>query len=272
MFQSTSISIFPINTVVLIILLAVVLAVLTWFVLASRFSITNLSRARQRNVLAVAGAILAIWLVVRLGLAIYPINDSVLSTPAVVGLTIIGLSIGLLPLLWAPFREVISAIPITWLIAIHIVRFAGGSDFITLLDAKLLPANFALPAGYGEIFVALLSLVVIYLIVTKRPNARIWVMVWLVFGFVDFISAFVTGGAYIGTFAAQLTASGKPTSVINYVLLIPTYIVPILASIQFYIIYQLLSTSERSSSAKKPFRSGPLQDVIHDRKGSNYDE
>jgi len=251
MFQSASMSNFPTHTVVLIVVLSVVLAVISWFVLAQGLSQSTISRVSQRSVLTIAGAIFVIWFVLRLGLAVYTVNGARLSTPAVIGLTAIGLFIGLLPLLWSSFRQAISAIPMTWLIAIHTLRFAGGSNFLTLLDANLLPRNFALPAGYGDIFVALLSLIVIYVIATNRPNARGWVTVWLIIGFLDFISAFATGGTFLEPFAAQLASSGGPASVINFVLLIPTFIVPILASIQFYVIYQLLSSPVRRSSLQK---------------------
>lgn len=249
MSRISAVSSFPINTVVLVALLSILLAATTWFVVAEGLSRINLSRTRRRTSLAIAGAVLTTWFVGRLGLAVFPPGGAFLTTPAVVGLTVIGLLIGLLPLLWAPFRQAIRAIPMSWLIAVHIGRFAGGGNFVTLLDAGLLPANFALPAGYGDIFVSILSLPAVYFAVTRRAVPRSWVVVWLSFGFLDFISAFATGGRFIGPFAANLAALGGPATAINFVLIIPTFIVPILASIQFYVIYQLVSGSEQVDHA-----------------------
>jgi hypothetical protein len=85
---------------------------------------------------------------------------------------------GILPLLISPtFRQIVRAVPETWLVGIQAIRVAGFL-FLALMDMKLLPAEFALPAGYGDVTVGLLALGMVYLLANRKPYARALAIGW----------------------------------------------------------------------------------------------
>jgi hypothetical protein len=171
-------------------------------------------------------------------LAAAPPNGQVMSAAYVVPYTVVGIVAGSLLLILPTFRQIVRAIPETWLVGIHAVRVLGVL-FLALLDMKLLPAEFALPAGYGDITVGLLSLVAIYALVTRKPYARGLGIGWNLLGLLDFVGALTTGIAFIGPHAAQVGAAGISPLYLNYVFLIPSFGVPVFALLHFYSIYQM---------------------------------
>ncbi len=139
---------------------------------------------------------------------------------------VLGTLAGILPLLISPvFRQIVRAIPETWLVGIQAIRVAGFL-FLALMDMRLLPAEFALPAGYGDVTVGLLALGAIG---------------WNALGLLDLVSALTTGIIYIGPFAAQVAASGGSPLYLNYVLIIPSFGVPLFALLHVYSLFQILS-------------------------------
>jgi hypothetical protein len=65
------------------------------------------------------------------------------------------------------FRQLVRAIPETWLVGIHTIRVAGFL-FLALMDMGLLPAEFALSASYGDMIVGLLALAMVYLLAKRK--------------------------------------------------------------------------------------------------------
>jgi hypothetical protein len=106
---------------------------------------------------------------------------------------------------------------------------------------KLLPPQFALPAGYGDMTVGLLALVVVYLLTKQNSYARTVAIGWNLLGLLDFTVALTTGIAFIGPFAARLAASGVSLSYLNYVLIIPTFGVPLFTLLHIYSMFHMLS-------------------------------
>ncbi len=154
---------------------------------------------------------------------------------------VLGTLAGILPLLISPvFRQIVRAIPETWLVGLQAIRVAGFL-FLALMDMRLLPAEFALPAGYGDITVGLLALGVVYLLANRKPYARALAIGWNALGLLDLVSALTTGIIYIGPFAAQVAASGGSPLYLNYVLIIPSFGVPLFALLHVYSLFQILS-------------------------------
>jgi hypothetical protein len=228
---------FPTNTIVLITAAIIGIGIVTWFMLSEVLKRLPLAPQVKRNWRWGTALVLSIWLLVRLALA----NGPLLGTAATITFVAFGLIVGTLPLLISPtFRQIIRATPITWVIGIHTVRVVGGL-FLALCDMKLLPPNFALPAGYGDVTVAVLSLVVIYLLVANKPYARGIAIAWNVLGIIDLVTALTTGTMHIPPFAAQLSSTGASLLYLNWVLIIPTYGVPLVGVFHVYSLYQLLS-------------------------------
>ncbi len=233
--------IYPANTILLITAANVGIGVAIWILLSEVLSRLPLAAPVKRNWRLGTALVLAAWLVVRLALEIDPPGGQTLGTPATIGFVVFGLVVGTLPLtLSATFRQIVRAAPAAWLIGLQVLRVVGGS-FLVLLDMKLMPSAFALPAGYGDVIVAVLAALVVYLLMTDKPYARTAAILWNFLGILDLVIALATGSTFIPPFAAQLAASGVSVLYLNYVLIIPAYGVPLAFVGHIYSLYQLLS-------------------------------
>lgn len=148
-------------------------------------------------------------------------------------------TVGTLPLLLSRrFRQAIDATPTQHLVAIHGLRLVGGY-FLTLADAGLLPQAFAIPAGYGDVAVALASLALAYGVARGVPGRRTLVLVWTALSLYDLVNALLVGAQTIAPFAKALAASGTPLQYLGTVLLIPSVIVPLLLVTNVYVLFQI---------------------------------
>jgi len=138
------------------------------------------------------------------------------------------------------FREAVLSIPQEKLIGIQSVR-VGGFVFLTFLDMGLLPAQFAVPAGYGDILVGLTAPLVVYALIAQKPYAPKVAIAWNVLGLVDFAVALATGMIFIGPYVRQLARSGHSIAYLDYVLMIPGFAVPILVLMHINSLFGLLS-------------------------------
>jgi hypothetical protein len=232
---------FPTNTVVLLVAAMIGTGVSIWLILSLTLRQMAIPQRTKHLWRWGAALILSVWLIARLRFAIDPPNGAVISVPALVAFLTFGLVAGTLPLVISPtFRQIVRALPETWIVGVHAVRILG-FVFLALMDMKLLPAQFALPAGLGDMTVGLLAPVVAYLLARRYRYARILVIGWNILGLLDFVTAIATGGAYIGPFATQLATSGVSLSYLNFVLLIPSFAVPLLALLHIYSLIQMLS-------------------------------
>jgi hypothetical protein len=239
---------FPTNTVVLITAAMIQTGVVAWLLLSAALSRLPLAPHTKRNWRWGAGFLLTAWLVVRLVMQVSPPGGRVLGAYATVAFVVFGMVAGTLPLWVSPtFRQLIQATPPTWIIGFHAGRFVGGL-FLGLLDLKLLPPSFALPAGYGDVSVALLAMVVVYLLATRKPYARTAAIGWNLLGILDLVVALITGVTYIPPFVRQHAAMVASPLYINYVLIIPAYGVPIMSVFHVYSLHQLFSHDMNSQN------------------------
>jgi hypothetical protein len=235
---------FPTNTVILILALMVGAGVGSWFILAQSLRQLPLAPQIKRAWRWGAAIVLSAWLLARLALGSNPPGATVLGTPySFLSFTslILGLLVGIVLLLFSSvFRQIIRAAPETWLVGIHAIRI-GGFAWLALMDMQLLPAEFALPTGYGDMTVGLLALMMAYLLAKRKPYARALVIGWNVLGLLDFVVAITTAFIYLGPFAAQLAVSGVSLRYFNYVLLIPSFGVPLFSLLHIYSLFQMVS-------------------------------
>ena len=232
---------FPTNTVILIIAVMVAVTAGAWLSLSRGVGQLSIASSVKRNWRWGAAIVLITWLLIRLALAVNPPGGTVLGTPFVIAFLGFGSLIGILPLLISlTFRQIVRAIPPAWLVGIHALRL-GGFIFLALMDMRLLPAEFASPAGYGDMTVGLLALGIVYLLAARKPYARGLVIGWNLLGLLDFVVALVTGITYIGPFSARVAASGVSLAYLNYVLIIPTFAVPLFTALHVYSLFQVLS-------------------------------
>jgi len=124
-------------------------------------------------------------------------------------------------------RTKVLAIPHTWLIAVQSLRVIG-IVFVILLGYRVLPSQFALPAGCGDFVVGALAPLVAYVLAGERSWARPLAVAWNVLGIADLVVALG-----IGALSAPSTIRifhGSPSTAAMAQLplsMIPVFAVPI---------------------------------------------
>lgn len=153
-----------------------------------------------------------------------------LATPAVVlGLTI------LLVLAYrriTPLRAWIDSLDLRTIVFLHVIRFVG-IYFLVLGERGVLPPRIALPAGVGDIAVAVLALVVALYPFSESTRRRA-IYYWNIFGFVDILLVIATGARVAFAGSRELAAFGQlPLS------LLPTFLVPLIIASHLAIFHRL---------------------------------
>jgi hypothetical protein len=246
---------FPTNTVILIVAAMLAAGGGSWLSLSRGVRAVVVAAPARRAWIWGIALVLAIWLLARVTLALTSPGGALLGPGISIAFLVGGLLVGILPLLISPmFRQIVRAIPPTWLVGIHAIRI-GGFLFLALLDMRLLPAAFALPAGYGDITVGLLALVLVYAYTQRTPYARALTIAWNGLGLLDFAVALATGFSVIGTLAGQVAAAGVAPGYLNYVGIVPSFGVPLYILLHIYSLYRIgwaqTDTTERRRSAAR---------------------
>lgn len=240
---------FPANTIASIIAITATVVIAFWFIWAQGLKYLPFDEPVKRNWRRGAAVVLGLWITARMGLL-----SSNQTDPIAIYLQaslVLGLLLGILPLiLLRQFRQIVRAIPEVWLVGVQATR-VGGFVFLALLDMRLLPPEFALPAGIGDMTVGVLALGVMYAIVQQKAYARQVTIVWNLFGLLDFIVALMTGLLYIGPFAAGLAESGASLHYLSYVFLIPSIVVPLFSVMHLYSLYQIFSRQYDKSAISR---------------------
>ncbi len=125
-------------------------------------------------------------------------------------------------------RSWINQLDLRALVLLHVTRFVG-IYFLILNSRGILPREFALPAGIGDIVVAALALVVAFLPIKPAARNRA-INIWNMIGFVDILLVLVTAG--------RLGFQGETRMVALTVLplsLLPTFLVPLILFTHFVI-------------------------------------
>lgn len=124
-------------------------------------------------------------------------------------------------------NSVIDAIPIQWLVGIQLYR-AFGLIFLALYAAGHLPAEFAIPAGVGDVLVGVTAPVVGYLFYKGYRWSCLAVLGWNIAGILDLVVAVAVGFlSSPGPF--HLLAIETPNELITAfpLVLVPVFAVPL---------------------------------------------
>ena len=213
---------------------------------------------RDQNTYVIAGAlVLAAWFGV--STAIAGVGGF---SPAVTGnlaLTLLALSLAL-PLavgvtagLTSPaIRRLISQSNIqSGVIAVHALRIIPGSAFVVMAAVAVLPAIFAVPAGLGDVLAGSVALLASRWVTSGRWGI---VLIWNVFGLLDFINAAVLG---LATAPGPLHAlQTNPTSALlleQPLVIVVTFMVPVYMLLHLVSLRYLVASRSKAtfSSAVK---------------------
>jgi hypothetical protein len=143
-------------------------------------------------------------------------------------------------------RTLITTIPLTVLVAVHIGRLLG-VEFLLMQAAGRLPSTFAFAAGWGDIAVASAALPLAFAVQRQLRGWRSWLLLWNCLGAADLIVAIALGAGSAAGSPLRFIYE-EPSTVLMGALpwfLIPGYLVPVYLITHVAIFFRLLS-SDRS--------------------------
>jgi hypothetical protein len=124
-------------------------------------------------------------------------------------------------------RAILHATPQQWIVGIQFYR-GMGSMFLVLLGWRLLPAVFALPAGFGDVLVGITALLIAGTYASGMLGRNWLVVLWNIFGIADLVIALTTGFLSAPGPLQQLSL-GTPNYLVGLypLVMIPVYAVPL---------------------------------------------
>ncbi len=148
-----------------------------------------------------------------------PIVLTVLLVPVVAGLYFLG----------RPGRvaDLIDAIPLSWLVGAQVYRVLGAIFLVLWIDGRL-PGEFAVSAGWGDVAVGVLALLVAWMVHRGVRFADRAVIGWSLFGIADLFAA-VGLGVLTSPGRLQLLALDNPNlyATAYPLVMVPAFAVPI---------------------------------------------
>lgn len=215
-------------------------------VLANGFGTTRAERVR------IGGALGAWFALVVAAAATRLLNDQAGIGAPGLGLAVVApiVVLSVLAFRSASLHAALLAVPLPTLISLHSVRVLG-ILFILLYGQGRLPAPFAPAAGWGDVFIGLTALPAAWLATRPGAGARTVVLVWNALGLADLVTAIGLGVASSHS-PLRLIMVEPGTDIMSTLpwLLIPGFLVPLLASTHLAMFYRL--SKLRRPSARNP--------------------
>lgn len=158
-----------------------------------------------------------------------------------------------------PLNRALRTVPLPLLIGVHSIRVLG-VFFLILYDAGRLPAPFGPAAGWGDIITGIAAVPVAWLAYKKVAVARPAIWIWNAFGLADLVSA-IGLGAVSAPGAIRLIFAEPGTAILTSLpwLLIPGYIVPLMATIHLAVFYRLAKDYPQSAGRSQLSKTGQQQ-------------
>ncbi len=146
-------------------------------------------------------------------------------------------------------RNLLRSAPAPWLIGVQLYRIAGVL-FLVAWALDLMPWQFALPAGIGDVVVGLAAPVVARRVARRPERSHGLAMAWNVLGLADLVIA-VTTGFLTSPSAFQLLATNDPNALITRLpfVLIPTFAVPLSVLLHLAAVQRLRAVTDRFEEA-----------------------
>lgn len=92
-----------------------------------------------------------------------------------------------------PFlQNISSSIPVHWLVAVQVFRVMG-IGFLNFYALRLIPGEFAIPTGWGDVFIGVTAIPVALLLWRKISFAKKLAIWWNYLGIADLTMALILG-------------------------------------------------------------------------------
>ena len=141
-------------------------------------------------------------------------------------------------------RDRVLSVGVRVLVALHITRFVG-VYFLALYRDGLLPRDFAVPAGWGDIMVAIGAIIVLAAFRTDTQIGRTAYFTWNVLGLLDILLVLGNGARMMR--ADRLLQAGFTSLPL---ILLPLFLVPVIIVTHVMIFVWWLRTRERVEVAR----------------------
>lgn len=170
-------------------------ALLVWGTLAYGARRAAIDDATRRRFVATSGALLLGWLGLAAALGAAGVFQA--TTTRVFPALLIALVAPIAAGAWAFRRSAVlklalEAVPAPWIAGLQAYRVIG-AVFLALYVADLMPGEFALPAGAGDVAVGLAAPVVAWMFMRRAQGSGLTLLGWNIVGLLDLVVAVATG-------------------------------------------------------------------------------
>lgn len=209
-------------------------AVAVWTILSSAAGRSGLPPATRRRVRIGLAVFFGAWLGAAMLLAPPPetlaARDRFYLSPLIPLFLIGPIGLGLLAIRrFAAVRRVLAAASLPAVIGVQVYRLIG-AVFLVLLAQGLVPAHFALPAGWGDIAVGLTAPLVALALAREARGGRGLAAAWNILALLDLVIAVGMGTGFLAPLLAPELGTRVPPSAVMGVfplILVPTFTVTV---------------------------------------------
>ncbi|HEX7277834.1 MAG TPA: hypothetical protein VF244_10710 [Acidimicrobiales bacterium] len=205
---------------------------------------------------------LGVWLAVDIGLAtagVFAADHDTLVPVIAFGIVVPIAAGGWLLLHHRGVAEVADRLPLPWLIGVQLFRVVGVL-FLVAWALDLMPAEFALPAGLGDVAVGLAAPFVARRVARDPVGGRRAAIAWNVAGLLDFVVA-VTVGFLTSPSRFQQLAESAPNFPVTRMpfVLVPVFGVPLAALLHVVALRRLTSSAKHAhGGGGEGLQGGPI--------------
>lgn len=134
-----------------------------------------------------------------------------------------------------PFlQNIASSIPVHWLVGVQVFRFMG-IGFLSFYALGLIPGEFAIPTGWGDVFVGMTAIPVALFLWMKQVFAKKLAIVWNYLGIADLTMALILGIATFPRPIQVLPTTPDNLLIAHYPLvMVPLFAVPLSLLLHFF--------------------------------------
>lgn len=224
-----------------------------WFIFYLGVRNTETSQRKVALKTILIGGILLVWYVIAFALGINEFflaaQSETIQFPNIV-YTFLPLALGVAWLsLSNKFQIIVDSIPQHWIVGVQIYR-ALGIFFLISYAQGLLPGEFAIPAGIGDVFIGLTAPIVAYLYLKRREKVRKIAVFWNITGIADLVIALALGFLTAPS-AFQLLSLDAPNQLITDfpLVMIPAFGVPLSILLHLFSLRVLLKNRKNLETA-----------------------